>query len=144
MTKRCVITGAGRGIGLEWARVLLTAGHTVVAASRTVTPELESLVHDFPAKASAVEADVTSNDLKKKLGEHPLLKAGVDLVINNAGIMKNENGFTDLDLQFVRDSFEVNTLGPMRVAQALLPKLKSGTSPVIVNITSLMGSIADN
>jgi NAD(P)-dependent dehydrogenase (short-subunit alcohol dehydrogenase family) len=142
--KRCVITGAGRGIGLEWARVLLNDGNTVVATSRSVTPELERLTRDFPDRAVAIAVDVSSPNLKKEIEGHAALKAPIDLLINNAGVLKTEGEFASMDTSMIEESMRVNALGPVRVTQILLPKLKQSSVAIVANITSLMGSIADN
>ncbi len=144
MTKRCLITGAGRGIGLEWARGLLGEGHTVIAATRTLTPELESLTRDFPGRAFALKADVSAKDVKACLDSFEPLIGPLDLLINNAGVFKTDQGFEQMDPASIEESFEVNTLGPVRVTQAVLAKLRQSSQPVVANVTSLMGSIADN
>jgi NAD(P)-dependent dehydrogenase (short-subunit alcohol dehydrogenase family) len=66
----------------------------------------------------------------------------VDLLINNAGVLFNQDNFTIMNFEQIRQSFEVNTILPMRVCQALHPLLRKGSR--VVQITSLMGSIADN
>lgn len=144
MKKRCVITGAGRGLGLEWTRVLLNEGHFVVATTRTMTPELEGLVRDFPDRAVAVKVDVLSSSLKKDLESSAAFKEPIDLLINNAGVLKTEGRFESLEMDLFEESFKVNSLGPIRVTQALLPKLQQSAAPIVVSITSKMGSIADN
>jgi NAD(P)-dependent dehydrogenase (short-subunit alcohol dehydrogenase family) len=70
-----------------------------------------------------------------------LAPASIDLLINNAGILRNES-LDSLDFDSIRRQFEVNALGPLRVTQSLLPALKTGAK--IALITSRMGSIADN
>ena len=130
-----LVTGASRGIGLEFCRQLLARGEEVIAACRTPSAALKAL-------GVTVEAgvDVSSDDdvhrLAKRLGALKL-----DLLINNAGILLRET-LDDLDFAQMRRQFEVNALGPLRVTKALLPTLQRGSKVIL--ITSRMGSIGDN
>jgi NAD(P)-dependent dehydrogenase (short-subunit alcohol dehydrogenase family) len=140
MAKRTVfITGSGRGIGLELARVFLKQGFEVIATSRTLTPELESL-----AGATVFSLDVTGSMDALQAKASKLFPKALDILINNAGQLVNEPGFETLNPQVIEESFRVNTLGPVRVTQALMPWLKKSSRPVVASITSQMGSIADN
>lgn len=130
-----VITGANRGIGLEYCRQLQARGDRPIAVCRTPSDELKAL-------GIQVEAgiDITSNtlvsDLSELFGDLP-----IDVLINNAGILKRTT-LEYLDFDSIRQQFEVNALGTLRVTQALLPQLHDGSKVVIM--TSRMGSIADN
>jgi NAD(P)-dependent dehydrogenase (short-subunit alcohol dehydrogenase family) len=130
-----VITGANRGIGLRLATLLLQRGDDVIALCRKKSPALEAL-------GVRVEEgiDVSSDDVIAVLGER-LAGVGVDVLINNAGILTSE-ALDDLDMERIRRQFEVNSLGPLRVTKALLPNLSEGSKIAIV--TSRMGSLADN
>jgi NAD(P)-dependent dehydrogenase (short-subunit alcohol dehydrogenase family) len=76
------------------------------------------------------------------IGQHA---QAIDVLLNNAGIGdRATSSLGALDWAQQHHVYEVNTLGPLRVTRALLPLLRRGTSPRIVNMTSLMGSIADN
>ncbi len=135
---RVVITGASRGIGAEFARVLLSQGHEVHAVSRH-SDRLEELKKNKNLHLHAI-------DLENVAGPERLFRAldgrPVDLLINNAGMYAQGDRLRDVKFDDVRVSFEVNTLIPMRVCQALSPLLPKGAK--VVQITSLMGSIADN
>ncbi len=130
-----LITGANRGIGLEYCRQLTERGDRAIAVCRTPSPELQGL-------GIAIEAgvDITSDaavaDLAQRLEQTP-----VDGLINNAGILKR-NTLDALDFDSMRQQFEVNALGALRVTQALLPNLRAGAKVILM--TSRMGSIADN
>ena len=130
-----LITGANRGIGLELARLAAERGDRVIAVCRKSSPELEKL-------EVRVEADVDVTDdrsvaaLAERLGDE-----SIDVLVNNAGLLASE-ALGRLDFDSIRRQLEVNALGPLRVTQALLPRLSEGSKVAIV--TSRMGSIADN
>ncbi len=138
MTKTVFITGAGRGIGLEFTKILLSQGHKVVATSRTLTPELKAL----PCETMGLDISSDLSDLKERAAR--LFPQGLDLLINNAGMLVQEDSFDKLDLNEVIKSFNVNAVGSMRVTQALLPALLKSNQAVVANVTSRMGSIDDN
>jgi NAD(P)-dependent dehydrogenase (short-subunit alcohol dehydrogenase family) len=135
-----VVTGANRGLGLEFCRQLTAAGADVVATARdpVVAAELRRL---SPARVEALDvADAASvASFAAALGETP-----VDVLINNAGIGGSSAGIAALDLDETARFFAVNSLGPLRVTQALLPHLLRGRRRTVVQITSNMGSIANN
>jgi NAD(P)-dependent dehydrogenase (short-subunit alcohol dehydrogenase family) len=145
---RIVVTGASRGLGLEFARQWLAAGHRVFGLARDPkgSKDLAELGRENPDWFSAIACDVTDDASVRRaaeeVGEHT---QAVDIVLNNAGVGGWRGGIEDLDLDEVRRVFEVNTLGPLRVTRAFLPLLRRGRTPRrLVHITSLMGSIADN
>lgn len=130
-----IVTGANRGIGLEFCRVLATRGYNVTALSRTASAALEALpvnVHEG--------FDVTDGDTIDAFAS-AVEPASVDLLINNAGILQSTS-LENFDLDAMRRQFEVNALGPLRVTRTLAPALKDGSKVAL--ITSRMGSIADN
>ena len=130
-----VVTGANRGIGYEYCRQLQARGDTVIAVCRNDSAELKQLgVRVEEGIDITSEASVAA--LQTRLGN-----AAIDVLINNAGILER-NTLAKLDFDSIREQFEVNALGPLRVTQALLPKLKAGAKLVLM--TSRMGSITDN
>jgi NAD(P)-dependent dehydrogenase (short-subunit alcohol dehydrogenase family) len=130
-----LVTGANRGIGLEYCRQLKEKGAKVIAVCRSASNELENL-----GVSIKTDIDITS---EKSITE--LVKSldgqSIDVLINNAGIMERVS-LDYLDLNSIRRQFEVNALAPLRLTQALLPNLKRGSK--IVVMTSRMGSIEDN
>jgi NAD(P)-dependent dehydrogenase (short-subunit alcohol dehydrogenase family) len=133
--KTCLVTGAGRGIGLELCRQLQQRGAKVIAVCRQASAELRAL------GCRIVEGvEVTDGASLQRLAAE-LAGERIDVLVNNAGILGRES-LDDLDFERIRRQFEVNALGPLRVTRALLPNLAVGSKVVI--ITSRMGSIADN
>jgi len=130
-----LVTGANRGIGFELARQSKERGDDVIAVCRSSSPELDAL-------GVRVESgiDVTSADDVARLGA-ALADTRIDVLINNAGLLSLES-LTDMDFDRMRQQFEVNSLGPLRITHALLDCLGDGSKVAI--LTSRMGSIEDN
>ncbi|MEM7713288.1 MAG: SDR family oxidoreductase [Cyanobacteria bacterium P01_A01_bin.68] len=130
-----LVTGANRGIGLEYCRQIKERGDNVIAVCRSVSNELKDL--DIQTETDIdITSDVSVNQLVKRLEGKTL-----DVLINNAGIIERVN-LNDLDFDSIRRQFEVNAVGPLRLTQALLNNLKSGSK--VIMMTSRMGSIDDN
>lgn len=138
-----VVTGAKRGIGFGLVERLLARGERVLVFARDAetSRELVALQQKHPS-LELLSGDVTQDADVARLVEHVGAR-GVSLLINNAGILIPEDELLPTTVQSIRKSFEVNTLGPVRVTHALLPALKPASAKVI-HITSLMGSIGDN
>lgn len=130
-----LITGANRGIGLELARRLRARGDDVIAVCRRSSTALDDLGVRVESGIDVTD-DSSVAKLRERLGETP-----IDLLVNNAGVLSIESaGAWNPDS--IRDQFEVNALGPLRVTMTLLPLLHRGSKVILV--TSRMGSIADN
>jgi NAD(P)-dependent dehydrogenase (short-subunit alcohol dehydrogenase family) len=130
-----LITGGASGIGLELARQLSERGESVTVVCRKKTPELSALnVRVFDG------VDLTALNLEARLqelfGNQP-----IDWLINNAGVFEDSH-LGEINFQQLRDEFEVNTIAPLRVVQALLKNLKQGSK--IGMVSSRMGSVEDN
>lgn len=130
-----VVTGANKGIGLELATQLKARGENVIAICRRTSPELSALgvriiegidVSD-PAAVERLKAELEGQEL--------------DVLINNAGIMKSDK-FGHLNYDSMIEQFRVNTLGPLRITEALTDNLHKNSKVIIV--TSRVGSIEDN
>ena len=130
-----VITGANRGIGLEFARQLNKLGYTVYGTARDT-----SKAEELRKVASVISLDVADEDSIKQLAKQ--INQPIDLLINNSGLLCKDN-LPEISQKSLVEQFKVNSCGPILVSQALLPLLESGESK-IVNITSRMGSIEDN
>jgi NAD(P)-dependent dehydrogenase (short-subunit alcohol dehydrogenase family) len=131
------ITGAGRGIGLELARVYAAAGYHVIASVRSVTQAKSEL-----SFAELIELEVTDPTSVAALHEFMKTKT-IDVVINNAGIIgPDAQSTTDMNFDGFMKTLEVNTVAPLRIAQALLPALQRATTPKLATISSMMGSLS--
>jgi NAD(P)-dependent dehydrogenase (short-subunit alcohol dehydrogenase family) len=142
-----VVTGAARGIGLALCRQLLADGYVVVAAPRKPASEgLVELAGEYPDRLREIPTDVADEssvaNAAREIGEWV---ERVDLLINNAGVYPRDGGGVEsLDAESLLRGFEVNTVGPLRVIRHLLPLLRRGRGRRLIQITSLMGSLADN
>jgi NAD(P)-dependent dehydrogenase (short-subunit alcohol dehydrogenase family) len=132
-----LVTGANRGIGLEYARQLAAQGHTVIATVRDPAAATE-----LRAITTRVEAlDVTDATSVAALARR-LDGVAIDILVNNAGVGgRDDNDLASVDFDDMRQTFEVNAFGPLRVSQALMPNLKLGQRKLIVNMSSQLGSI---
>ena len=130
-----LVTGANRGIGLEYCRQLKARGDDVVAVCRQTNNELEGLGVRVEAGLELSDSQAI-DDLVQRLDGLPL-----DGVILNAGILQSM-GLMDLDPFGIRRQFEVNALAPLLLARALVDQMPSGAKLVLM--TSRMGSIDDN
>lgn len=154
--KTVVITGASRGIGLALTREFLIHNDTVAALCRAPddSSELKKLTARFGDQLVTVAADVTDPEsltracgvLEKRFSD------GVEVLVNNAGTMISRDlpEFTQFDAREIEEVCAVNTLGPLRVTQAILPLMRRNVEkrsaeeasiPLVVNVTSIMGSL---
>ncbi len=130
-----VITGANRGIGFEMARQCAARGDRVIAVCRKSNSELDEL------GVRIIEGvDVSSDESVNRLAGE-LDGVDIDYLVNNAGVLERTS-LDKLDFDSMERQFLVNSIAPLRVTAALLPKLRVGSKVFI--ITSRMGSIDDN
>ena len=141
-----LVTGANRGIGLEFCRQYANAGYKVIACCRQPgeAGKLNALVDQYPF-LSIFKMDVTDHAEIDKVA-HELSSFRIDVVIANAGVYgdSRHHGFGNLDYGAWRKTLETNVLGVIKVAEAFTPYLKRSDSSLIAAVSSLMGSIADN
>ncbi len=135
MTKHVVVTGANKGIGLNFCKQYLAQGFRVTAVVRNPSEELQVLGVKIISNI-----DVTSEDDVATLANY-LHGDKIDILINNAGIFYNET-LADMDFTAIEKQISVNSIAPIRITHALLQSL--GIDAKVAMITSRMGSITDN
>ena len=139
-----LITGANKGLGFETARRLVEAGHRVYVGSRD--PERGRRAAERLG-AVALSIDVTDDasvDAAARLVE---ADGGLDVLINNAGIEVHAAdgsvpGPAEATVDVMREVFDTNVFGVVRVTQAFLPLLQRSPAPVVVNVSSALASLA--
>ncbi len=135
-----LITGANKGLGFETARRLIAAGHTVYLGARD---EQRGKRAATELGARPVLIDVTSDDSVRAAAALVAEQVGcLDVLVNNAGIaggMRPPGEVTAADVQTVYDT---NVFGVVRVTHAFLPLLQASSAPIVVNVSSGMGSLA--
>ena len=131
-----LITGAGRGIGREFARQYEAGGWRVIATCRDPSK--------YDLEGEVYRLDVTDPDSVAAL-HRELNGEAIDLLINNAGIYGPRGlAFGSLDYGAWEEVLRTNVLGPMRVAEALAAQVAASEKKRMVFISSKVGSIADN
>jgi NAD(P)-dependent dehydrogenase (short-subunit alcohol dehydrogenase family) len=133
--KTIVITGANRGIGYAMASKSQKRGDTVYALCRQSSKDLDAL------GVNVVEQIDVATQAGINKAVSALSGIGIDLLINNAGILRNEQ-LSDLNQETIIEQFNVNAVAPLFLSHALLENLSSGSK--IGLITSRMGSVTDN
>ena len=141
-----LITGASRGLGLEFCRQYAAADWHVIACCRNPDNALDllALQHQFN-DLSVFELDVENSQEIDQLADD-LSDQAIDVLINNAGIYGDDrsHGFGNLDYSAWSKTLAVNLQAPVKMAEAFLPQIKRSEKKLLVAISSLMGSIADN
>jgi len=141
-----LITGANRGLGLEFCKQYAAEGWQVLACCRMpqAATELARLAERNP-HVSVLALDVANLVQIEQLAAL-LHHTCIDVLINNAGVYgdSHERGFGQLDYEAWTKTLAVNVQAPVKMAEAFLPHLKRGDKKLLVSISSLMGSITDN
>ena len=141
-----LITGANRGLGLEFTRQYLADGWQIFAACRdpAAATELQRLAKKAGGKLAIVSMDVT--DAKSvRAAAAQVGDARIDLLINCAGITGvSGQKVGKIDYDSWANVLDVNTMGPLRVIETFLDKIAQSQRRLVVTITSGMGSLADN
>ncbi len=134
-----VVTGANRGIGLELARQLLERGDAVVATTRRL--EQAAQLRSLGVRVEVLDV-ASAASVRAFAGE--LAGAPVDVLINNAGVAPETRGLAELDCEGLLEAFSINSVGALRVTQALLPNLRAARRRQVFNLSSQLASIGDN
>lgn len=130
-----LITGGGSGIGRELALRFNDLGNTVIVTGRRLQPLQETIADRQNMHALELDVDdpAAINEFARRVvAEHPNL----NVLINNAGIMRYEDLGTASDLRDAEAQVTTNLLGPIRLNNALIEHLKSRLNPVVVNVSS--------
>jgi NAD(P)-dependent dehydrogenase (short-subunit alcohol dehydrogenase family) len=139
-----LITGANKGLGYETARRLIAAGHTVYVGSRDADRGRSAAER---LSARFVQLDVTDDASVLAAVRTIEADGGLDVLVNNAGIESRTGnngviGAVDVTADDMRTTFETNVFGLVRVTHAFLPLLRRSKAPVVVNVSSGLGSMA--
>ena len=133
------ITGAGRGIGAEFARAALVDGNKVVASGRN-KDELKVTLGEHD-NLLIVELDVTKPDQAQEAIENAVARFGtVDVLVNNAASFFG-GYFEELTNEQIEKQLAINLYGPMNVTRAVLPVMRKAGSGHIISISSLAGLV---
>jgi NAD(P)-dependent dehydrogenase (short-subunit alcohol dehydrogenase family) len=140
-----LITGANRGLGLEFSRQYLADEWQVIAACRDPKTALELLALPDPAqKLRVITMDVTDLDSVRAAAEE-VRGIAIDVLLNNAGVGGRwDQTVGNMDYVEWSKVIDVNTMGPLRVLEAFLDHVVASERKLVVTLTSGMGSIADN
>ena len=151
MKKIALITGASKGLGFETAYQLGVKGYTVIVTARTQQKSNESaeILKSKGINAVGMQLDVVNNNdidnLSKSINEHFGI---LDILVNNAGVQLDFPGFMPgnstetVSMDILKQTFEINYFAPIALTQKLLPLLKKSNAGRIVNVSSIMGSLA--
>jgi NAD(P)-dependent dehydrogenase (short-subunit alcohol dehydrogenase family) len=134
-----LITGANKGLGYETARRLIDAGHDVWIAARD---EQRGSAAAEQLGARYVALDVTDDASVAAAAERVAAAGGIDVLVNNAGIVGARTSLAETTADDVATVLNTNVLGIVRVTRAFLPLLERSANPVVVNVSSGMGSFA--
>ncbi|MDJ1134098.1 SDR family NAD(P)-dependent oxidoreductase [Streptomyces iconiensis] len=138
-----LITGANKGLGFETARRLVAAGHTVYLGSRDAERGSRAAER---LGARDIQLDVTDDASVEAAAKAIEAAGGLDVLINNAGVEgrdaeNNVIGAAEVTAEQMRQTFETNAVGTVRVTHAFLPLLQRSPAPVVVNVSSGLASL---
>ena len=136
--RRILITGANRSLGHEAARRLIAAGHEVWVGARD-RERGGTAAADLGARF--VRIDVTDDASVVAARDTIAAAGGLDVLVNNAGILGSTAPVAEVTADDIRHVYETNVFGVVRVSQAFLPLLADSDAPVVVNVSSGMGSL---
>jgi NAD(P)-dependent dehydrogenase (short-subunit alcohol dehydrogenase family) len=141
---RIMITGANRGLGLEFVRQTLDRGDRVWAGCRDPgeAANLGALASRHPNRLTVLPLDVTDGaSIEAAVAGVRSQAEGLDLLINNAGVNPQDEALASLSAQTMLHTFQVNSVGPLMVTRGFLDLLKRSDDPKVINVTSKMGSL---
>ena len=143
--RTAVVTGANRGLGLEFTRQLLARGDRVVAGCRQPghADALTELAAAHPGHLHVAPLDVADERSRAAfVAEVAASHPAIDLLVNNAGVLPAGERFGHLEAEVLEHTLRVNTVAPLMLAQALAPLLAKGNRPRVFNVSSRLGAMA--
>ena len=140
-----LVTGANRGLGIEFVEQYLNEGNEVIATYRSENSSIDLFeMGNERSNLKLLQLDVSSkkslNSFAKNLGNSP-----IDIFINNAGVYgPRNNSFGNVDEENWIPAIKINAIAPMLLTQLIIKNIRSGADKKLIYITSKMGSIDDN
>jgi len=137
MTKTILITGAGTGIGRDTAFALAQRGHHVLATTQT---DVQALALQASAEAQGLKLEAFKLDITSAADRNLLTQRRIDVLINNAG-MGDSGSLAEVDMQRVRQLFEVNLFATLELTQVALRQMIERQSGTVLFISSIAGRV---
>ena len=137
MTKTILITGAGTGIGRDTAFALAQRGHQVLATTQT---DVQALALQASAEAQGLKLEAFKLDITSAADRNLLTQRRIDVLINNAA-MGDSGSLAEVDIQRVRQLFEVNLFATLDLTQVALRQMIERQSGTVLFISSIAGRV---
>jgi len=137
--KNILVTGASRGLGLEITKILLSNDYSVYAISRTVSPDIEKLLRDYPNRLFYYSADLTDTKLLKEtvFKDFITFKTKIDGFVSNAAIAYDDI-ITNANLESIENMYHVNVFSPIMITKNIIRNmLLHQTKGSIVHLSSI-------
>ena len=140
-----LVTGANRGLGIEFVEQYLNEGNEVIATYRNENSSMDLIeMGNERSNLKLLQLDVSSNKSLNSFAEN-LGNLPIDIFINNAGVYGPRNSsFGNVDEENWIPAIKVNTIAPILMTQLIIKNIRSGADKKLIYITSKMGSIDDN
>jgi NAD(P)-dependent dehydrogenase (short-subunit alcohol dehydrogenase family) len=137
-----LITGATRGLGHEAARRLIELGHTVYIGARDAQTGSQ-VADELGGRLLVIDVtdDASVRNAAQRLGSEV---GGLDVLVNNAGIAGEQKRPSEASVEDMKDVFDTNVFGVVRVLKEFTPMLEASALPVVVNVSSAVGSLTRN
>ena len=146
MGEKVLLTGAGRGIGLELTKVFLKHDYTVFALTERRREYLDAEAKKHKGRLHILLCNVTSEpDLSAAAAEIAQQTPSIDIIINNAAVFLDvrEKDLAELDFEAMKRTYDVNAISPLRVVKHFMGLFLESARRVLANISSEAGSIGD-